>query len=128
MQPAGAERAEQAGVTLHCQTVAGHAAQRILERATSGGFDLIVLGHRGHSNPWHRLPAAPPIAWSTSTLRRAACWSSIRRRRRQEIIEAAWSVWLLLRAAQILTARVFALLLPGVTNGLKAVVNSRARA
>src|SRR5579864_3926327 len=33
------ELAEEQGVTLHCQTVAGHAAQRILERATSGGFD-----------------------------------------------------------------------------------------
>ena len=49
------ELAEEQGVDLHCETVAGHAAQRIVERADSGSFDLIVVGHRGHSSPWHRL-------------------------------------------------------------------------
>jgi nucleotide-binding universal stress UspA family protein len=55
VQAKAREIADEYGVTLHCRTVAGHAAQCILERANSGGFDLIVLGHRGHSNPMHRL-------------------------------------------------------------------------
>ena len=49
------ELAEEQGVRLHSRTVAGHAALRIIEMAESGGFDLIVVGHRGHLNPWHRL-------------------------------------------------------------------------
>jgi nucleotide-binding universal stress UspA family protein len=49
------ELAEEQGVRLHCQTVAGHAARRIVELAESGRFDLIVVGHRGHTEPWHRL-------------------------------------------------------------------------
>jgi len=49
------ELAEEQGVALHCRTVVGHAAQRILECARAGSFDLIVVGHRGHSNPLHRL-------------------------------------------------------------------------
>ena len=49
------ELAEEQNVRLHCRTVAGHAARRIVELAESGQFDLIVVGHRGHNEPWHRL-------------------------------------------------------------------------
>ena len=49
------ELAEEQGVRLQCRTVAGHAARRIVELAESGRFDLIVVGHRGHNEPWHRL-------------------------------------------------------------------------
>jgi nucleotide-binding universal stress UspA family protein len=47
--------AEEQGVVLHCRVTPGHAASRILEFARTGAFDLIVVGHRGHANPWHRL-------------------------------------------------------------------------
>lgn len=49
------ELAEARGVALHARTVPGRAAERIMELARSGGFDLIVVGHRGHTSPWHRL-------------------------------------------------------------------------
>ena len=49
------ELAEEQGVRLHCPTVAGQAARRIVELAESGRFDLIVVGHRGHIDPWPRL-------------------------------------------------------------------------
>src|SRR5579884_489829 len=47
--------AEEQGVVFHGRTVAGNAAERLIELARAGGFDLIVVGHRGHSNPWHQL-------------------------------------------------------------------------
>jgi CBS domain-containing protein len=47
--------AEEQGVAFHGRTVAGNAAERLVELARAGGFDLIVVGHRGHSNPWHQL-------------------------------------------------------------------------
>jgi nucleotide-binding universal stress UspA family protein len=55
IQAEARELAQRSQVNLHCKTLAGHAAQRIVEFARSGGFDLIVLGHRGHHNPWDRL-------------------------------------------------------------------------
>ncbi|MBI3978891.1 MAG: universal stress protein [Chloroflexi bacterium] len=47
--------AEQQGVMLHTRIVAGRAADRMMEMARDGAFDLIVVGHRGHASPWHRL-------------------------------------------------------------------------
>ena len=41
-----------AGVRLECATVVGHAAQAITRLATEGGFDLVVIGHSGHSGVW----------------------------------------------------------------------------
>src|SRR5438874_12538033 len=39
---------EAAGVDLAVEVRPGHAAELISRFATAGGFDLIVLGHRGH--------------------------------------------------------------------------------
>jgi CBS-domain-containing membrane protein len=47
--------AEEQGVAVHGRTVPGDAAERLAEFARAGGFDLVVVGHRGHSSPWHRL-------------------------------------------------------------------------
>jgi nucleotide-binding universal stress UspA family protein len=44
--------AEGEGVSLKVQTVAGHAAQAIVRFAERGEFDLLVLGHSGHSGVW----------------------------------------------------------------------------
>jgi nucleotide-binding universal stress UspA family protein len=41
-------RAADAGVDLDIQVQAGHAAELISRVAEGGGYDLIVLGHRGH--------------------------------------------------------------------------------
>jgi nucleotide-binding universal stress UspA family protein len=43
------------GVVLHRRTLAGRAADCITAMARAEGFDLVVLGHRGHSGPWRRL-------------------------------------------------------------------------
>jgi nucleotide-binding universal stress UspA family protein len=42
------QQAEQAGIELAIELRAGHAAEVISDFAASGGFDLVVLGHRGH--------------------------------------------------------------------------------
>ncbi len=42
------EQAEQAGIELAIELRAGHAAEVISDFASAGGFDLVVLGHRGH--------------------------------------------------------------------------------
>jgi nucleotide-binding universal stress UspA family protein len=42
------EQAEQAGIALAVELRAGHAAEVISDFAAGGGFDLVVLGHRGH--------------------------------------------------------------------------------
>jgi nucleotide-binding universal stress UspA family protein len=41
-------QAEQVGIEVAVELHAGHAAEVISEFAAAGGFDLIVLGHRGH--------------------------------------------------------------------------------
>ena len=46
------ERAKQAGVVLHVATLAGHAAQRLVEYSTVEKVDLLVLGHSGHTGIW----------------------------------------------------------------------------
>ena len=46
------EAAREAGVRLNCTTVLGHGAQAIAKLATEGSFDLVVIGHSGHSGVW----------------------------------------------------------------------------
>jgi nucleotide-binding universal stress UspA family protein len=41
-------RAAEAGVTVEIDVRAGHAAELISRVAEAGGYDLVVLGHRGH--------------------------------------------------------------------------------
>jgi nucleotide-binding universal stress UspA family protein len=43
-----AERAGRAGLELEVQIKPGHAAELISQFAADGGYDLVVLGHRGH--------------------------------------------------------------------------------
>ncbi len=45
---AARERAAQGGVEIDVDVRAGHAAEVISEVAGAGGYDLVVLGHRGH--------------------------------------------------------------------------------
>jgi len=42
------DQADAAGIELEVELRAGHAAEVISDFAAAGGFDLIVLGHRGH--------------------------------------------------------------------------------
>ena len=42
------QQAGQAGVEIEIEVRAGHAAELISSYAAEGGYDLIVLGHRGH--------------------------------------------------------------------------------
>jgi nucleotide-binding universal stress UspA family protein len=42
------DEAERAGVGLEVVVRAGHAAELISRVAAEGGYDLVVLGHRGH--------------------------------------------------------------------------------
>jgi nucleotide-binding universal stress UspA family protein len=42
------EQAEHAGIELEVELRAGHAAEVIADFAAAGGYDLVVLGHRGH--------------------------------------------------------------------------------
>ena len=41
-----------AGTPLHVDQVAGQPAQAIVKYAQEHGFDLLVLGHSGHSGVW----------------------------------------------------------------------------
>jgi len=52
LQKEAQDAASAAGVRLKCTTVAGHAAQAITRLAKEGGFDLVVIGHSGHSGVW----------------------------------------------------------------------------
>ena len=47
--------AEEAGVGLTIEIRAGHAAEVITQVASEGGYDLVVLGHRGHFLRGHLL-------------------------------------------------------------------------
>ena len=42
------KQADRAGVDARVEVRAGHAAELISQFAAAGGFDLVVLGHRGH--------------------------------------------------------------------------------
>jgi len=46
-------RAEAHGVNATHEIVTGHAADALVRHATRGGYDLIVLGHTGHSRLRH---------------------------------------------------------------------------
>ena len=41
-------QAEEAGLEISVEVRAGHAAELISQVAGEGGYDLVVLGHRGH--------------------------------------------------------------------------------
>ena len=41
------EQAAAQGIQPRCEVVVGHPAEQIIYRAEQGGFDLIVMGHRG---------------------------------------------------------------------------------
>ena len=43
------------GIEIHGDTRTGHPAQTLLSYAEEGEFDLIVLGHKGHSGLWGRF-------------------------------------------------------------------------
>lgn len=43
------------GIEIHGDNRSGHPAQTILKYAEAGEFDLIVLGHQGHSGLWGRF-------------------------------------------------------------------------
>jgi len=42
------EQAERAGIDIDVEVRPGHAAEVISDFAGTGGYDLVVLGHRGH--------------------------------------------------------------------------------
>jgi len=42
------ERAQNAGLELEVEVRPGHAAELIVRSAQEGGFDLVVIGHKGH--------------------------------------------------------------------------------
>jgi nucleotide-binding universal stress UspA family protein len=46
------ERAAKMGVELKTVLRAGHPARTIVDVAKEGSFDLVVLGHSGHSEVW----------------------------------------------------------------------------
>lgn len=41
-------KAKEAGVQIEVEIRPGHAAEMIVRRAREGGFDLVVVGHKGH--------------------------------------------------------------------------------
>ncbi len=47
--------AEEEGVAVQMITRAGHAGQAIIQAATEGQCDLLVLGRSGHSEVWGRF-------------------------------------------------------------------------
>ena len=49
------ELGREQGVAIKAETIVGHAAQSIVSRAGDGGFDLVVIGHSGHSGGWGSL-------------------------------------------------------------------------
>mgnify|MGYP000613304807 CR=1 FL=1 len=55
VQAEAAAMAKEQGVELSTTTVVGHAAQAILSYAEEQDFDLIVMGHGGHSSVWGTL-------------------------------------------------------------------------
>lgn len=55
IQCAARRLAAEHGIAMECRIMPGRAATRLIELARDGAFDLIVVGHRGHANPWHRL-------------------------------------------------------------------------
>ena len=50
-----AEVAKRFGISIACESRAGHAAKVIVGLAKEGNYDLIVIGHSDHSELWGRL-------------------------------------------------------------------------
>lgn len=63
-----AERAQaiaaRAGIKLECHIIAGHEVEAIVRFAEENQFDLLVIGHKGHSKIWpfHMGSTAAKIA------------------------------------------------------------------
>ena len=49
------EVAKRFGISIGCESRAGHAAKMIVGLAKEGDYDLIVIGHSDHSELWGRL-------------------------------------------------------------------------
>jgi nucleotide-binding universal stress UspA family protein len=49
------EVAKRHGVSIRCESKAGHAAKVMVTFAKEGGYDLVVVGHSDHSELWGRL-------------------------------------------------------------------------
>jgi len=47
--------ASEQGLAVTTEGAVGHAAQAIIAKAKEGGFDLIAIGHSGHSGLWGTL-------------------------------------------------------------------------
>ena len=45
---------------IHADSKSGHAAKTIVDYAKQGNFDLIVVGHKGHSGLWGNLLGHTP--------------------------------------------------------------------
>ncbi|MFN4219100.1 MAG: universal stress protein [Candidatus Bipolaricaulia bacterium] len=58
------EIATRAGVRLECHIIAGHEVEAIVRFAEENHFDLLVIGHKGHSRIWpfHMGSTAAKIA------------------------------------------------------------------
>jgi len=52
LQERAQQLAREAGVTVQTITRVGHPAQLLVQEAQRGGFDLLVIGHSGHSGIW----------------------------------------------------------------------------
>lgn len=52
LQTEAAALASEQGIELKTDTVIGHAAQSIVRYAKKHAFDLIAIGHSGHSGVW----------------------------------------------------------------------------
>ena len=50
-----ADFAARQGLAIRCEVCMGHPAKAIVQRADKDGYDLIVIGHSGHSELWGRL-------------------------------------------------------------------------
>src|SRR5437867_3612590 len=55
IQKEAVERVNAAGLVVHREMRAGHAAQALPHYAMEVGADLLVIGHSGHSGIWGRL-------------------------------------------------------------------------
>ncbi|GBC76051.1 TRAP-T-associated universal stress protein TeaD [bacterium HR07] len=63
------EIASRAGVQLECHIIAGHEVETIVRFAAENQFDLLVIGHKGHSKIWpfHMGSTAARIAEHSRT-------------------------------------------------------------
>ncbi|MFN3336467.1 MAG: universal stress protein [Thermomicrobium sp.] len=52
LQEAARQQAAEYGIELHTITRIGHPAQLLVQEAQRGMFNLLVIGHSGHSGVW----------------------------------------------------------------------------